>query len=206
MVDIPGYQGGHFYHQFCEVSESLENSQESNAIDWSDSSFEWLFKLPPKSKGVVFERIVRNVLERNGVWVDDRSNSKHDFQIAGLRVEIKVAFATMFSNTDEWGFVWNAIKTSGYDYILLFCVLPHRLELVFMSREELLSFSDFENQEYIENMGLCLGGAASNGICVNIMEAAGDFEESFEKVVSFFKEQCRDILLMTEDGECLTGG
>ena len=207
MDDTPGYKGGDFYHQFAEISEEMEAEYDPTRIDWTGSPFEWLAPLAAKTKGTKFEELTKRALRRNGVWVEERygeKKNKHDFRVAGIRVEVKTAFQTYSTKEENWQIVWSAIRATGYDRVLIFSVFPHHLRVVMYSQEQVKAKFGYtiKGQEYSDGFGACLGGFPGNEASRIIAEDSGDFEESFAKIVSFFRDQCSDVYLMAADGEC----
>lgn len=211
-MGLPSYQDGYYFDQFCRVSDVLAlGVGQVSGIDWSDSPWEWMVKLHPKTKGVFFESLVRRVLEMNGIPVDDRDGTYHDIRVCGYRVEIKSAFATnspsLYKNGDgkTWSFIWSGVKADGYDYIFLFGVFPHALKMIFKSREDFLRLNDFREQKYCDSDGLCIPVHEQTEVGKELMGVAGDFEESFSSAVEFFKSKIDGFLVM-EDGNTLIGG
>jgi len=202
-AEVPEHNEEH-YLRFAEISDRMARAEEEvDGVDWSESPFSWIVTKLPKAKGVVFENLVRRNLEACGVPVGNRTGSKHDLIVCGHKIEIKVAFVAMMAS-GRVHFVWNSVKTNGYDFVMLFVVFPHAMKLVFMSRVNFLAINRFRNQQYADAIGTMVDVCEGSEMWDEWMARAGDFEERFEQVVSFFRREYHaDGYLCDEDGRTI---
>lgn len=86
---------------------------------WVGSPFEWILKIPSRSKGAVGEKLVAGWAATRGLDVMRPPNSDADRIINGHRVEVKMS--TLWANG---GFKFQQIRNQDYDYCLCLGISP----------------------------------------------------------------------------------
>jgi len=187
--------------RFALISEAMEEREkDEDSVDWDNSPWGWIAQKSPKAKGVIFENLLRRVLEFNGIPVGDRTEESHDFVIHEYRVEVKTAFVALTKTGKKHG-VWNWIKTDGYDYMYLFMIFPDAIKAAFLNREALLEhISGSCGQKYTNSNGVILDVVEGGPLWDYWMGICGNFEETFEKSLLFFKRNGTGDFLRYDNG------
>lgn len=86
---------------------------------WAGSPFEWMMRLPSRSRGRAGELIVESWLEGLGFDVRLPVNTGHDRLVSLRKVEIK--FSTLWASGD---YVFQQLRDQDYELILLLGVSP----------------------------------------------------------------------------------
>lgn len=86
---------------------------------WADSPFEWILRVPSRTKGAVGEALVAGWAAAKGFDVTKAPNSDADRVINGQRIEIKLS--TLWKNG---GFKFQQIRNQRYDYCLCIGISP----------------------------------------------------------------------------------
>lgn len=86
---------------------------------WAGSPFEWMMRLPSRSRGRAGELIVESWLEGLGFDVRLPINTGHDRLVARRKVEIK--FSTLWASGE---YVFQQLRDQDYELILLLGVSP----------------------------------------------------------------------------------
>lgn len=86
---------------------------------WIGSPFEWILRVPSRSKGAIGERLVAGWAEEKGFSVMRSRNSDADRIINGHRVEIKLS--TLW---ETGGFKFQQIRDQDYDFCLCIGISP----------------------------------------------------------------------------------
>lgn len=98
------------------ISSSLAPKYAPREDDpWIGSPFEWILRVPSRSKGAIGELLVSRWAEERGFDVRKSPNSDADRVINGHRVEIKLS-----SLWETGGFRFQQIRDQDYDYC--FCI------------------------------------------------------------------------------------
>lgn len=86
---------------------------------WAGSPFEWLMRLPSRSRGRAGELIVDSWLDGLGFQVKPPTNSGHDRTVSGRKVEIK--FSTLWGSGE---YVFQQLRDQDYEVAVLLGVSP----------------------------------------------------------------------------------
>lgn len=86
---------------------------------WAGSPFEWLMRLPSRSRGRAGELIVESWLDGLGFQVSPPTNSGHDRTISRRKVEIK--FSTLWGSGE---YVFQQLRDQDYEVAVLLGVSP----------------------------------------------------------------------------------
>lgn len=101
---------------------------------WAGSPFEWILKVPSRSKGAVAEALVAEWAETRGFSVKRSPHSDADRIINGHRVEIKL------STLWETGkFKFQQIRNQDYDYCLCIAISPFDVHAWLLPKPVLLT-------------------------------------------------------------------
>lgn len=92
----------------------------ADAIDpWAGSPFEWLMRLPSRSRGRAGELIAESWLEGMGFDVRLPQNSGHDRLVSRRKVEIK--FSSLWASGE---YVFQQLRDQDYELALLLGIRP----------------------------------------------------------------------------------
>ncbi len=120
------------------ISEDLLNPQRQKSL-YDNSPFRNLVGLPPKTKGCIYENIVRSVCSKRGGSVENPISSDHDMILEGEKYEIKGAML----DAQGKGFTFNQIRPDqDYDYILFACFYPDGLYMLVMDKSRSFELCD----------------------------------------------------------------
>lgn len=86
---------------------------------WAGSAFEWLMRLPSRSRGRAGELIVESWLEGLGFVVRAPANTGHDRIVSNRKVEIK--FSTLWAGGE---YVFQQLRDQDYEFALMLGVSP----------------------------------------------------------------------------------
>ncbi|MCA1836396.1 MAG: hypothetical protein LC721_08750 [Actinobacteria bacterium] len=86
---------------------------------WAGSPFDWLMRLPSRSRGKAGELLAEAWLRRLGLRVDRPVSGDHDRVVAGKKVEIK--FSTLWAGGE---YVFQQLRDQDYELVLLLGVSP----------------------------------------------------------------------------------
>lgn len=86
---------------------------------WRGSPFEWILRVPSRTKGAIGEALVAGWAAAKGFDVSRSPNSNADRIIHGHRVEIKMS--TLWKNG---GFKFQQIRDQQYDFVLCLGITP----------------------------------------------------------------------------------
>lgn len=100
---------------------------------WIGSPFQWITKLPSRSKGAIGEALVAGWAAAKGFDVIRSRNSDADRIINGHRVEIK-----MSSLWATGGFKFQQIRNQDYDYCLCIGISPFDAQAWLLPKDVLL--------------------------------------------------------------------
>ena len=102
----------------AHISASLASDYKSNDA-WLGSPFEWITKIPSRSKGAVGEKIVAGWAAARDFDVTRPLSSQHDRIIHGHKVEIKMS--TLWASG---GYKFQQIRDQDYDFCLCIGLSP----------------------------------------------------------------------------------
>lgn len=97
----------------------VQMGKADEADPWAGSAFEWLMRLPSRSRGRAGELIVEAWLEGLGFEVRPPTNSGHDRTVNRHKVEIK--FSTLWGSGE---YVFQQLRDQDYEYVVLLGVSP----------------------------------------------------------------------------------
>lgn len=104
----------------ASLSATLAPDYARDADDpWVGSPFEWILRVPSRTKGAIGEALVAGWAATKGFDVVRSRNSDADRVINGQRIEIK--FSTLWANG---GFKFQQIRNQQYDYCLCIGLSP----------------------------------------------------------------------------------
>lgn len=103
----------------AEASNALQADYVKDADPWEGSPFSWITKLPSRSKGAVFEKLVSRFLAANGFNVANSPDTDADRVINGLRVEIKGS--TLWKNGQ---YRFQQLRDQNYDVAICLGISP----------------------------------------------------------------------------------
>lgn len=86
---------------------------------WAGSPFEWLMRLPSRSRGRAGELIAESWLDGLGFDVRPPSNTGHDRIVSRRKVEIK--FSTLWASGQ---YVFQQLRDQDYEFALMLGVSP----------------------------------------------------------------------------------
>lgn len=86
---------------------------------WAGSAFEWLMRLPSRSRGRAGELIAESWLQGLGFNVRAPSNTGHDRIVSNRKVEIKLS--TLWAGGE---YVFQQLRDQDYDFALMLGVSP----------------------------------------------------------------------------------
>jgi hypothetical protein len=98
----------------------IKNDLEKDYIEWKDSPFEWVLKLPAGTKGKLGKHLVYQWCALKGLAVDRSPDSEADMLINMHRVEVK--FSTLWKS-DIYKF--QQIRDQNYEYSICLGISPH---------------------------------------------------------------------------------
>lgn len=117
---------------------------------WIGSPFEWVLKVPSRTKGAIGELLVQEWAREKGLDVRRSPSSNADRIINGHRIEIKMS--TLWSNG---GFKFQQIRDQDYDQCLCLAVSPFEVNAWLLPK-------DLLRQYVIGHMGQHTGAAGSD--------------------------------------------
>lgn len=117
---------------------------------WIGSPFEWILKVPSRTKGAIGEALVAGWAAAKGFDVMRSPSSDADRIINGQRIEIK-----MSSLWTSGGFKFQQIRNQEYDYCLCIGILPFDAQAWLLPKELLL-------ERVIGHMGQHTGAAGTD--------------------------------------------
>lgn len=101
---------------------------------WAGSPFEWIVRLPSRSRGRAGELIVESWLEAMAFEVRPPTNSGHDRTVSGRRVEIK--FSTLW---ESGGYVFQQLRDQDYEYVVMLGISPTTAQCWIIPKDEAFS-------------------------------------------------------------------
>lgn len=133
------------------LSATLEPSYAPSLNDpWIGSPFEWIRRVPSRTRGAIGESLVAGWCAARGFDVVRARNSDADRIIHGHRVEIKVS--TLWANG---GYKFQQIRNQGYDYCFCLGISPFDAHAWLLPKSILLQF-------VIGHMGQHTGAAGTD--------------------------------------------
>lgn len=109
---------------------------DSSGDPWVGSPFEWLMRLPSRSRGKAGELIAEAWLEGLGFAVRSPANSGHDRLVSGHKVEIK--FSTLWQSGE---YVFQQLRDQDYTHAMMIGVSPFAAHCWLVPKEEVFSRS-----------------------------------------------------------------
>jgi hypothetical protein len=101
---------------------------------WAGSAFEWLMRLPSRSRGRAGELIAESWLDGLGFDVTLPANSGHDRVVSDRKVEIK--FSTLWAGGE---YVFQQLRDQDYEFALLLAVSPNTAHCWVLPKHEAFS-------------------------------------------------------------------
>lgn len=118
--------------------------------EWSDSPFLNVKQLAPGAKGKVYEAQTKAILANLGKNVQDRENIEHDCILEGIKTEIKGSCKNV--GKDYCSFLQIRPNDDYVNMLLLFVYPnPEDIELMSISKENIITFIDREEKKWIES-------------------------------------------------------
>ena len=115
--------------------------QNNTNAHWVDSPYLGFKVLPPKAKGAVGERMVREIFQQKGCVIESPTSSDHDLIVDGRKKEIKMASLTRIEKCGNGNFTFFQVRPNqDYDDLVLVCVHPDRIEVKELSKDILKKF------------------------------------------------------------------
>lgn len=139
-----------------KVSSTLEPLYERTEDDpWVGSPFEWMLKVPSRSKGAIGEKLVEEWATQRGFKVSRTGTSEADRIINGHAIEIKLS--TLWANG---GFKFQQIRNQAYDHCLCIGISPFEIHAWLLPKELLL-------EKVIGHMGQHTGASGADTAWLN---------------------------------------
>lgn len=88
-------------------------------LEWEESPFAWVRRLPAGSKGKIGKRLVQQWCGLKGLSVDRSPDSDADMLINGHRIEVK--FSTQWKNGE---YRFQQIRDQDYEYVVCLGISP----------------------------------------------------------------------------------
>lgn len=124
------------YQTFAAHAKILEpNYADSESSPWAGSPFEWIRRVPSRSKGAIGEVLVANWATTNGFTVDAPKNSGHDRIIGGHKIEIKMS--TLWKSGT---FKFQQIRDQDYEFAFCVGISPFQVEAWLLPKKVLQEF------------------------------------------------------------------
>jgi hypothetical protein len=117
---------------------------------WLGSPFEWILRVPSRTKGAIGEALVAGWAAAKGFDVTRSHSSDADRIINGQRVEIKLS--TLWKNG---GFKFQQIRDQNYDYALCIGISPFDAQAWLLPKDVL-------REHVIGHMGQHTGASGSD--------------------------------------------
>jgi hypothetical protein len=103
---------------------------------WVGSPFEWILRVPSRSKGAIGENLVAGWAASKGFDVTRSHNSDADRIINGQRIEIKLS--TLWKRNSDFKF--QQIRDQEYDFALCIGISPFDAQAWLLPKEVLREF------------------------------------------------------------------
>lgn len=109
------------YELFLLANQDAQTAmgRADRADPWAGSPFEWLMRLPSRSRGKAGELLAEAWLRRLGYVVSRPSSGEHDRIVNRSKVEIK--FSTLW---EQGEYVFQQLRDQDYDFLLMLGVSP----------------------------------------------------------------------------------
>lgn len=107
------------FELLASAANFIKKDLEKEYINWKDSPFEWVLRLPAGTKGKLGKQLVIQWCALKGLAVDKSPDSESDMLINRHRVEVK------FSTLWEKGFYkFQQIRDQNYEYSICLGISP----------------------------------------------------------------------------------
>lgn len=169
------------FQQLAQISRKLEpNYAVADDYPWAGSPFEWMLKVPSRSKGAIGEKLVEEWAKQRGFEVTRTGTSEADRIINGHPIEIKLS--TLWANG---GFKFQQIRNQAYEHCLCIGISPFEVNAWLLPKELLL-------EKVIGHMGQHTGASGAETAWLNFdksepyswMKPYGDKLEDVAKLLS----------------------
>ena len=108
------------YDLLTDAAARLADGFRGEALRWEGSPFEWITKLPSRTKGAIGEKLVEEWLRGRGFQIARSPSSHADRLVEGRPMEIK--FSTQWA---AGGYTFQQIRDQDYEILLLLGIAPH---------------------------------------------------------------------------------
>lgn len=144
------------FELMSQISSSLEPHYQPTEDDpWIGSPFEWILKVPSRTKGAIGEKLVEQWALRKGFEVTRTGTSEADRNINGHPIEIKLS--TLWANG---GFKFQQIRNQAYEHCFCIGISPFEVNAWLLPKELLL-------EKVIGHMGQHTGAAGADTAWLN---------------------------------------
>lgn len=116
------------------MANYLQKDLEDDTGTWNNSPFEWILRLPPRSKGKLGGDLVGAWLLSKGTPFKKSGDSSEMLVINGVRFSVK--FSTLWANGS---YRFQQIRGSGYDYVICLGISPFNAHCWIMDRKYAIS-------------------------------------------------------------------
>src|SRR5258708_6969704 len=106
---------------------------------WEDSPFDWIRRLPSRTRGKIGQDLARSVFEEYGYAPSKRQNS---FEIKGANV---ISRSSMLWNAEEWKF--QQVRDTKFDFLFCLGLYPDSASAWFIPKAELYLNGELQDRE-----------------------------------------------------------
>ncbi|MHB8134577.1 MAG: hypothetical protein ACYDH1_10185 [Anaerolineaceae bacterium] len=130
MADIQGITD---FDLLQTAANYIRPDLEKNHSMWINSSFEWIIRQPPPTKGKLGKKLVEQWCVLKGLAINRSPDSEADVLINGHRVEVK------FSTLWEVGYYkFQQIRNQNFEYCICLGISPSEAHCWVISKSKLL--------------------------------------------------------------------
>jgi len=125
------------------ISRDLEDTEDEKGDFWKNSPFEWIVRLPPRSKGKFAAEIIINWLAREDVIVTREKITNEEIIILnGTRIAVK--YSSLWRDGEFYQF--QQIKSDGPEYILCFGISPFAVHCWIIEKELAMTYGSIQHK------------------------------------------------------------
>ncbi len=118
--------------RFCDIAQSLSSQADAKSNMWRGSPFRWIaLNLPSRSRGKVFEDLVRKWCAEHSMKIGAASGTQADIMIDGVRVEVKGS--TLWTGNKIYKF--QQIRDQNYRLLVCLGISPFDVHSWVMPKE-----------------------------------------------------------------------
>lgn len=165
------------FELFATAANYLRPDIESERVEWIDSPFHWILRLPSATKGKLGVKLIQQWCALKGLSINRSPDSEADLLINDHRVEVK--FSTLWK-TGIYKF--QQIRDQNYEYIICLGISPQCAHCWVIDKKTLKKF-------VIGHMGQHTGQSGTDTAWLQINpnsppgwlnEAGGSLPEAFK--------------------------